>query len=736
MRPAKYDIRKRRQTISVFRGINRGINTSMSRISSSNSSLFMEFKDTRNVSLEDYPAVRSRKERIYLGKKDVMYESEILSNILVTKRGIVYLENSGLLYFGSSDTYTLFTPLSSDDENKRIKRTLYEYGNSIIIFPDKIILTPKESEGSLDFEKKDIEAEFTSEGAESGTFGDVPSVLKVTRDTSVEPAGYHRQSFAMKLWDTEEQKNEADQAYRAFYGNLKLGDILEDTKTEPSTIYMVTEIKTGKEYEEYFDSRLVICTQIYNTFTKISREGIGKGFNVDDWVRLSLFEGEAEKLNSSYKILEVSDDYIVINHELIKSIEYTGAMKIERKMPCDMDFLVVSDNRVWGCSSENNRIYSSRLGDMTNWEAYGDGISTDSYWADVSTEGEFTGAAVSAGAIYFFKENCIHRIMGTKPRNFTISVYEDMGIQKGSEASVIWVKDRMFYHSPRGVCVYSPGGEPSVISDEAFGSQRYRDAVAGKHKDKYYISLINTETKEAELYSYDTNCNQWLFEDNVRFSSTATYNNLLYFSEAKNGLVGCIEDEEDNLLRVSFEAYNVQMEENSIGETINGRVIGDVNADGLVTFADAILLQRYTADPQSFENAEEIIEAGDVNSDGVINVRDATLLKKWVDAPELYKEEPQEFLLESGDLYDAYPDKKYIQKIELILELLPGAELSLMLSKDRKPFEHKRTLYADRKREVKIPMYPGRCDHFRIRLSGRGQFILYSVTLTTEGGGR
>ena len=39
-----------------------------------------------------------------------------------------------------------------------------------------------------------------------------------------------------------------------------------------------------------------------------------------------------------------------------------------------------------------------------------------------------------------------------------------------------------------------------------------------------------------------------------------------------------------------------------------------------------------------------------------------------------------------------------------------------------------KTLYAQRKRSVYLPIIPRRSDHFRIRLSGRGVWRLHSLT--------
>lgn len=735
MVPAKYNIRKRKQTVSVFKGINRGINTTMSRMSSKNSALFMEFKDMKNMSLDDYPAIRTRNKRQFYGKKNVMYIRSIISNILATKEGIVYLENSGRLYFGNSFT-ELFRPETVDDKNRSVIRTLYEFSNKVVVMPDKLIVTMQRLGDRVEFVKEHIEKIFT------GKKGVKTYIRKTSLNTSVEITDHYIEKIDIDLNNKDAQKNSTEHGYKEFFTKLKLGDLIENTATFPSSLYLVTEIKEGEEYSDYIDSRQIIFTQLWSTYTKIERKEIGVGFRVDDWVRISEIT-DINTLNSSYKILECSDDYIVINCEINKSQEYTGAINIERKMPADMDFMVSINNRMWGCSSVNNRIYASKLGDITNWEAYGDDISTDSYWVDVSTEGDFTGVTVSSSAIYFFKENCIHKIIGTKPRNFTVTVYKDLGVKSGSENSIVWIKDRIIYHSPVGVCVYSPGGEPTLISENALTRNLYSSAVAGKHRDKYYISLLNDETNEYELYVYDLNSGQWLKEDDLRFTSTATYNNQMYFANENTGYIGCIETQKDNLLRKNFESYVIPDVNNAIGEFIEGTdlTLGDINGDEMVTLEDVIMFQTLLSDPVELEKLtqeerDRIEKVGDTKFDGSITVQDVTAIQKWVEIPELFYEDKVNFMLVSGDLYDYYSEKNYIQKVELIAELFENSVVTIFISCDGKPFEEMKTVYADRKKKINLPLRPERCDSFRIKIEGSGEFILYGLALTTKAGGR
>ena len=84
-----------------------------------------------------------------------------------------------------------------------------------------------------------------------------------------------------------------------------------------------------------------------------------------------------------------------------------------------MDYICSFENRIYGCSSSANTIYASALGDPTNFFDY-TGISTDSYAVAVGSEGEFTGCIGYGGSVLFFKEDAIHRLMGSFPAEYAL----------------------------------------------------------------------------------------------------------------------------------------------------------------------------------------------------------------------------------------------------------------------------------------------------------------------------
>ena len=161
-----------------------------------------------------------------------------------------------------------------------------------------------------------------------------------------------------------------------------------------------------------------------------------------------------------------------------------------------MDFIVESNNRLWGCRygvANNgkvvNEIYASKLGDFKNWNCYM-GASTDSYAASVGTDGQFTGAVTHLGYPIFFKENCLHKVYGNYPANYQVQTTSCRGVQKGSEKSLAIVNEVLYYKSQNGICAYD-GSLPNEISAE-FGDERYSGAVAASHNNKYYFERIKT----------------------------------------------------------------------------------------------------------------------------------------------------------------------------------------------------------------------------------------------------
>jgi len=176
----------------------------------------------------------------------------------------------------------------------------------------------------------------------------------------------------------------------------------------------------------------------------------------------------------------------------------------------DLDFVTEQGNRVWGCSREENSIYACALGDPTNWYSYR-GIASDSYAVSVGSDGAFTGAASCLGYLLFFKENCIHKLYGSKPSDYQMSSVRCRGVAANAAKSLCVIAETLYYLSPDGVMAWS-GSLPAKVSGALdTGKLTAVDrAVGGQLDARYYLYLHRkTDTGSGRLLVYDTERGLW-----------------------------------------------------------------------------------------------------------------------------------------------------------------------------------------------------------------------------------
>ena len=375
------------------------------------------------------------------------------------------------------------------------------------------------------------------------------------------------------------------------------------------------------------------------TYVLVSATGLGQGLKALDGVTVSGLEESG--LNGDWILTDAGPDYILFTGILQKTLTQTGEVRVERTCP-EMDFVVEKDNRLWGCSSADHEIYCCKLCDPTNWRAY-QGVATDSYAVTVGTPGPFTGAAVSGSAVIFFKENCLHRVYGTQPSNFTVYVDNLRGVQQGCHKSAVRVNEYLYYKSVFDVCVYADSEVAGISA--ALGTESYKNAVAGVCGSRLYLSMEDQEGAW-QLLVYDTAAGVWTREDGTHAL----------------GFASCLT--ETFMLRADGELYAL--------------LPGEYNKDFFMVGSD------YTVYAQE-ETDEEV---------------------SWE--------------LRTGEILRELPDHKYIGKIQLYLELDPGARAEVALRRDGGAWEKVQELSGGDQRRCTLPIYPRRCDRMEIRLTGVG----------------
>jgi hypothetical protein len=470
---------KSRQVIDTFLGYNHNL-----RIGEN------EFYDMRNMTSDNYPVLSTRGGRVAHGMAGTY------ANRIISKDELCMVIGNNF-FIGTA---------SVDMELNSKPKQLVSMGAYVIILPDKKwINTICDENGEYKWGNIEhtnaVNTNIDTESNASIVY------LRLCDEDGVE---YTQESIRPGVKPVEED------------GNMWL-----DTDYNPPIL---------KRYSETNEQWIVV----QKTYLRISAKdsNIGEGFVPGDSIELSGIVHDAwSNLNGNHAIVTCGSNYIVIEgmpnnvDDEVESIVNGGIITISRKMP-DMDFIIESNNRLWGCHyglNSNgefvNEIYASKLGDFKNWNDFR-GISTDSYAASCGTDGPFTGAINHMGYPLFFKENCIHKVYGDYPANFRIQSTECRGVELGSNKSLAIVGDTLFYKSRDAVCAYD-GGLPVEVST-ALGNVHYYDAVAGAIGNKYYIGMTSGEDGIQHLFVFDTQKGLWHKENAIEILQMCAHGGKLY----------------------------------------------------------------------------------------------------------------------------------------------------------------------------------------------------------------
>lgn len=434
------------------------------------------FAEMRNCSSDLYPMLSPRKPRATM----MSFFSGLCTGIIMKDK---LCRCDGELFRHGDDAYEM----GLSDEPKQ----LVSMGAYVLIFPDKKYFNTADPE-----DRGDIEAEYTTtdatnificrpDGKEytaeyvSGTEPDSPKDKAVWVNTAEYPNTLHQWNEAACCW------------VKLTTSTIKLFSMGIGEKFKAGDGITISGIKAAERIMD-----------------------MGTGEPVTDKQREQL-----EALEGSHVILECNKDEIVINGIMDAQCAISSVITIKRSLPI-MDFIVEHGNRLWGCrygldaaGEFVNMVYASKLGDFRNWTVYR-GIDTDSYYANVGTDGPFTGA-ISWGygdRVLFFKADGIHTVSGGGPATFRVDWTSCEGVQKGSHRSLRELGGVVYYKSPLGVCAYA-GGMPTDIGQPLVGS--YHDAVGGTWRDKYYLSMLD-RLGAAHLFAFDNREKLWHREDDLR----------------------------------------------------------------------------------------------------------------------------------------------------------------------------------------------------------------------------
>ena len=97
--------------------------------------------------------------------------------------------------------------------------------------------------------------------------------------------------------------------------------------------------------------------------------------------------------------------------------------------------------------------------------------------------------------------------------------------------------------------------------------------------------------------------------------------------------------------------------------------------------------------------------------------------------------EDVEWMVQTSEIGIKSPDMKYISRLTLRMAMDIGAEVTIYAQYDfNEDWESQCVLTSTNLRSFSIPIRPKRCDYMKLRIEGRGNVKIYSITKTIEQG--
>lgn len=516
---------KNRKQIITFAGLNYGQGTSDG-----------ELAESRNLSSARFPCLSQRAGRKSAGS----YTSP---TGLYARGKLCVVDGTDFLYGGK-----VVGQVTAGEKQFATINT------KIVIFPDKVYYdTETEEFGALAAEYPGFSGDVTFT-ANTLTVPEQSYIDQTAEDT--ETKGGVEASASITVY-TGASVNKTSGALTMSGGTaatpdkLKAGDLIQ-YGCDSSKEYMAVESCAQQSDDTYQ------ITYLLHTVTLHEYPSFEEVFKAGDAIEISGCSTCGDN-NGSHIIRSISGRTLTFTEDIFSQTgTEAGTVLLERKVP-DLTCICECDNRIWG--AEGTTIYASALGDPTNFYVY-DGLSTDSYAVAVGTDGEFTGCIAYSSTVLFWKENCLHKVLGSYPAQYEIYTYTVPGIQKGSEKSLAVLNETLFFKGRGGVYAYS-GGVPELLT-ENFGTRRFYDAVGGTDGERYYISMRD-ENGDWELYVFDTQRAIWLREDETHALDFAYLDGTLYYLDAATGKLMTTGQDTDEEGAIGWSATLCQMDETSHG---------------------------------------------------------------------------------------------------------------------------------------------------------------------------
>ena len=749
---------------------------------------------TKNLSVDGYPAVRPRRKRGLLS-----FDTPSPLTGISSLDGLVYTKGQSVYYKGQ-----YVSGISVSDQIDMWPKQIINFGAYVCIWPDLVYFSTIDEKDRGTIDRKWAAKDHVTEGSNPPI--DAPSAIMCRGD------------------GTDYGANEITKSNSA-PANPNDKDLWLDTHGENDVLRQYTA-----DTSEW--------VEVATTFVKISANDIGKGIRQYDTVTISGLEAtrtgtqpsdkhkkQLAALNGDNIIYFCGNDYIVIAGLL--SRWYTlnhNTLEANREVP-DMDYLCVSNNRMWGCrygvDRKQQRLWSGTAADVSAYlcDEYGtvytyqnitesqtapENPQENDLWMDISNS-NFPDAHLNKYKKYgsSYKWERIETYVKLSAGNIGKGLTETETV----EISGLEWPDSGYVNRWLSAQIYALNGKKEIIkADEdyivipgiingGYGTCGYQDKQA--HVDKKApISTFVNEIRASKLGDFKNwssymglstdsytvsvgtegpftgTVTQWgypiFFKENClhringntpssfqvqttmckgvqqgSWRSIATANEVVYY-KSKHEVMGY----DGNMpISISEQLGNIQYEDARAGIIGSKYYISMKDANGLWNQfcydtkrniwyrEDYLMVLGYAADGDELYAIDETVNRliginGHIFNQNSRGQTEDTL--EWEAVFGISGIEYADSMYGTGRTDSR--NQMYMSRFDIRMYLEDGAEATLWIMYDDGEWRKQGTVRGTKTRSFMLPVIPRRCDHLRFKLTGRGDFRLYSISRILEEG--
>lgn len=489
----------------------------------------------KNLGSDFYPLMSTREKR---GKNATLYRENNVTAIF-SGRKLSWISGGEFVTKNKNNYEMRFYGLTTG------RKTIAEINNITVIFPDKAYYDRNQNIfGRLDAERtsrQDDELVYSSIDRMQNHDSSVGENAEYQVNNVHKPTGV--QDFAVgdiviqkdliKTWTF----NGSDHYDMVEVG---AGVVTNVEYVTASVINLTVQVESGKMGKRYvYRSSLyrqgAVQSVTFGDGTLYGESAEANTITLNDANWSSYFrEGDAitiegseiEENNGTFIVREIDGDEMRFYEHTFTNGTDTGTNIVFRRTVPDLEFVFECGNRIWGCYGQT--LCASKIGDPFNFNVF-DGLESDSWATSIGGGEDFAGGIEFQNYPTLLSGDALYKVFGSAPSNFELVKCSCTGLEPGSKDSLAIVNEMLFYLSRNGVCMYA-GGLPTVIN-RSFGTERYRNAVAGSDGLKYYVSMQDSEDVW-HFFVYDTQRDQWHEEDNTQVYGFAYWNGTLHYVDA------------------------------------------------------------------------------------------------------------------------------------------------------------------------------------------------------------